>query len=99
MGFPRIVEGFSWAATGLVGGQVLVGDRANHIDAAVPPSQVVEVVAPGQHDRPRMVGITELVARQDLPFQAGEERLRGSSRSTIRLCPCGVVGFRGILDA
>src|SRR5688572_20372785 len=60
-----------------VGGQVLVGDGAQHMGAAVPPAMVVEVVAPGQHDSPGMIRVEQLVAGQDLPLQGGEERLRG----------------------
>ena len=58
-------------------GQVLVVDWAQHMGGAVPSAVVVEVVAPGQHDGPGMIRIEQLVAGQDLPFQAGEERLRG----------------------
>ena len=61
----------------LVGGQVLVVDRAQHASAAVPSAVVVEVVAPGQHDSPGVVGVGQLVTGQDFPFQAGEERLGG----------------------
>jgi hypothetical protein len=61
----------------LVGGVVLVVDRAHQLDAAVTSAVIVEVVAPGQDDLAGMVGIGELVPRQDFPFQAGEERLRG----------------------
>ena len=71
--FPPNRGGFLLGRGRLVGGQVLVVDRAHHTSAAMPPAMVVEVVAPVQHDRPGVVGIGELVAGQHLPFQGGEE--------------------------
>ena len=61
----------------MIGGQVLVGDRAQHMGAAVPSAVVVELITPGQHDAAGMIRVEQLVAGQDLPFQAGEKCLRG----------------------
>ena len=76
LGFPPKRGGLLLGRGRLVGGQVLVGDGAQHMGTAVPPAVIVEVVAPGQHDGPGMIRVEQLVARQDFPFQAGEERLR-----------------------
>ena len=76
MRFPPNRGGLPLGRDRLVGGQVLVGDGAQHLGAAVPPAMVVELIAPGQHDAAGVVGIGQLVTGQDLPFQAGEERLR-----------------------
>ena len=79
MCFPPNRGGLLLGRGRLVGGwfgQVLVVDWAQHMGGAVPSAVVVEVVAPGQHDGPGTIRIEQLVAGQDLPFQAGEERLR-----------------------
>jgi hypothetical protein len=44
--------------------------------AAVPPSGVVELVAPGKNDLARFGLGREVVPGQDLVFEGGEERLR-----------------------
>ena len=75
--FPRNRGGLLLGRGRLVGGQVLVGDRAQHLRAAVPSAVVVELIASGQHDAAGVVGVGQLVARQNFPFQAGEERLGG----------------------
>ena len=73
MCFPLDRGGLLLGRGRLVGGQVLVGDGAQHLGAAVPSAGVVEVVAPGQHDAAGVVGVGQLVMGQDLPFQAGEK--------------------------
>ena len=57
VGFPPNRGGLLLGRDRLVGGQVLVVDRAQHMGAAVPSAVVVELVAPGQHDRSGLVGI------------------------------------------
>jgi len=76
--FPPNRGGLLLGRGRLVGGQVLIGDGAQHLGAAMPSAVVVELIAPGQHDAAGVVGVGQLVARQDFPFQAGEERLGGS---------------------
>ena len=56
---------------------------AQHLGAAVPSAVVVELIAPGQHDAAGVVGVGQLAARQDFPFQAGEERLGGGIVETL----------------
>jgi hypothetical protein len=75
LGFPPNRGGLLLGRGRLVGGQVFVGDGAQHLGAAVPSAVVVELIAPGQHDAAGVVGVGQLVARQHFPFQAGEERL------------------------
>mgnify|MGYP000207988614 CR=1 FL=1 len=73
-------EGIRWMRTLMrrfadEGRGVLVADGAHHARRAVPAVVVVEPVAPVQHNGPSGAGVGELVSRQHLPLQGGEERL------------------------
>ena len=60
--FPPNRGGLLLGRGRLVGGQVLIGDGAQHLGAAMPSAVVVELIAPGQHDAAGVVGVGQLMA-------------------------------------